>query len=206
MMFLYSHFLCVVLGECLHSRPFNSVQFLALVLPICVMARLLWVCTCGVVGKFWLVWCIPVCDMMHPCLWFIAFVYVWPLMHTCHVCCSFMFILFECIWSAHVGTIFKCVSWLIRMFDTNFVYLKSLIYACIEWMCHLFEQIARKQRQIQLQPQEFKAYPIWHDIFESSFECSQLKLVGLFCNVSVKTDLWAFASSSSKSFGKCPFK
>ena len=47
------------------------------------------------------------------------------------------------------------------------------------------------------------AYPTCSDIFKGSKECSKLRLLGFFCQFSVKRDLQALASSFASSFWKC---
>jgi len=54
----------------------------------------------------------------------------------------------------------------------------------------------------------YTAYLIWSENFESSFQSSRLKLVGLFCKsrVWLKPTYELWASNFGKSFRKCHFK
>jgi len=47
------------------------------------------------------------------------------------------------------------------------------------------------------------AHPTCSDIFKSSKQSSELKLVGLFCHVLVKIELRALALNFASGFGKC---
>jgi len=83
------------------------------------------------------------------------------------------------------------------------------IYICIICMYEnnvKLAVVAKKNSLPTLPMYMYTACPTSSVIFQSYLQSSKLKLVGLFCHVSVKRDPRASAPGFASTFGKCPCK